>query len=646
MSTRGGIDPAVAKVLRNFVNALGKASMYPAGHRFVDEAAATFAVDLGVLLEERDAITLGVTPKGLLLDGGPLEPLPAALRQLAQRLHRKNVGTIHFDAGVRGDEVSQMLSALAAGDADESIGRDGLRLRHLRVEPLVYDVLALATDGSTAEAELDDVFWTRLVEAAFGRRLYGDEAIITAPQVAEAIAQRASESREGARRVYEALAGFASALSARGDRAPGSARKRFVEILSALSRPVTAKVVAAAPSTASRRRFLRETIAQVSPAMVLQLLESVAEADGEPVSPHLRWLLGKLAGAEGNTVDAGGAFATQVIALLEQWEGIAIDETNAALDQRGVAEPLRTLAVGLEVGRATPPVVHAAEAMAEVGRLQDVLQLLDGPIGTTEAAATIRRAVLDEDLLPGLLAATPIDWPLVQRIVHDTGAASVGVLLDTLDGADDRSVRRRVLDLLVAMGPVAQADLLARLEGAPWYLARNILVALGQMPALADPAPVLPLLAHDEKRVRQEALKVLLRQPTTRDRAVAEALEGGDPALIRIALATLGDRCPPELVAPVLLALALPDDEIVLTAIRLLGDSPNPLVVPRLLALVRERGGLLRQWRLLPTTPVMLAALELLARRWASHRPVIPVMQLATRSNDPLVRAAIGRPLR
>jgi hypothetical protein len=644
VSTRGGLDPAVARVLRNFINALGKAAMYPPGHRFVDEAAVAFAADLGVLLEERDAMTLGVTPKGLLLDGLPLEPLPAALRQLAQRLHRKNVGTIHVDAGVRADEVAQMLSALAAGDADESIGREGLRLTHLRVEPLTYDVLALAPDG-TVDAELDDVFWTRLVEAAFGKRLYGDEAVVTAPQVAEAIAQRAGESPEGARRVYEALAGFASALAVRGDRAPGSARRRFVEIISALSRPVTSRVMASAPSAASCRRFLRETIAQVPPPLVLQLLESVAEADGDPISSQLRWLLGKLAGAEGAAVDAGGAFATQVIALLEQWEGIAIDETNTSLDQRSVAEPLRTLNLGLELGQATPLVVHAAEAMAGSGHLRDVLQLLDGAAIPDQVATAIRRAVLDEELLPSLLGEATIDWPLVHRVVKETGASAVDVLLDTLDHSTDRTVRRRVLDLLIGLGAIAEATLMARLEGAPWYLVRNILVALGQMPVLSDPSAIIPFLTHEEKRARQEALKVLLRQPTTRDRAVSEALEGGDPALIRIALAALGDRCPPELVAPVLLALAVPDEEVVLTAIRLLEDSGNPLVVPRLLALVRERGGLLRQWRLLPPTPVMLAALQLLARRWASHRPVVPVMQLAARSAEPLVRVAIGRPL-
>ncbi len=171
------------------------------------------------------------------------------------------------------------------------------------------------------DAELDDVFWMALVEAAFGRRLAGDEAP-TPAQLAEAITERAAQGAEGARRVFEALVSFSTALAARGDRASGSARRRFVDVLSALSRPTTTRVVAAAPSSTSRRRFVRETVELVPPALLLQLLESVAEADGEPISQHLRWMLGKLAGGEGaGDTPASGAFATEVLGLIETWEG-------------------------------------------------------------------------------------------------------------------------------------------------------------------------------------------------------------------------------------------------------------------------------------------------------------------------------------
>lgn len=135
---------------------------------------------------------------------------------------------------------------------------------------------------------------------------------------------------------------------------------------------------------------------------------------------------------------------------------------------------------------------------------------------------------------------------------------------------------------------------------------------------------------------------MLLRHPATRDRAISDVLEGGDEAQTRIALNSLNGRCPPSLVAPVLAVIGHPNAELQLQAVRLLADSTSPLVVPQLLTLVRTRGGLFRRVRLLPPTPLMLEALAVLATRWANHRPVIAILQLAGRSADPQVRAAVG----
>lgn len=639
MSTRRGspLPPDVEAALRELNNALGKATMYPAGHGLVVKAAASLAERLGDALESRASVLLGITPRGLLLDGIVAEPLAPLLRDLAARLHRKNVGTVHLVAGVGPDEVSALLQELARGDADESIGREGLRLPHLRVEPLVYDVVAFAE----ANDELDDVFWTRLVEAAFGRRLAEGEKVPTAAELAAAIEEGVDRSADSPRRIYEALAAFSSALAGRGERAATNARRRFVEVLSALSRPTTSRVLIAAPSATARRRFLRETLEQVPPALLLQLLEAVAEADGEPISPHLRWMLGKLAGAEGEQKGLPtGAFASQVLGLLEHWEGGDLDDTPA--DPRMAADGMRIVTLGLELAVHTPPVVEAARREALAGRLGEVLGAVDHPANARPTAEAISRAALDPGLLGQLLRTADPDWGLVERIARHQPAAAVEPLLDALGRAEERTVRRRLLDLLGGLGAAAEPTLVGRLANAPWYLARNILSALGQLPALSEPAPVLAMLEHPELRVRQEALKVLVRQAATREDAVVTALDSGEPALVRTALAALDGECPPRIVAPLLGLLVEADDETRLHAIRLLEEVENPLVVGPLLALVRTRGGLLRRWRLLPPTPVMLAALGLLVRRWPTHRPVVLALQLAQRSSDPRVQDALG----
>jgi hypothetical protein len=231
---------------------------------------------------------------------------------------------------------------------------------------------------------------------------------------------------------------------------------------------------------------------------------------------------------------------------------------------------------------------------------------------------------------------------LIERAALHSGAVAVGALLNALGAARERSTRRRLLDLLGLIGPSAEPELLSRLPGAPWFLARNILAVLAQFPAIANTDPVFAAFNDPEPRVRLEALKVLLRQPTTRDRAVVDSLERGDEALAKVALAGLGGSCPPALVAPVLSVLRDSSDELRLQAIRLLAEARNPLVVPQLLALVRAPRGLFRRQRLLPKSAVMLAALAVLAGRWRNHRPVLAVIQLASRSSDPEVNAAIG----
>jgi hypothetical protein len=636
-----GIPRAVDAALREFVNALGKSAMYPSSHRFVAESSASLAERLSLAMAERDELSLGITPKGLLLDGLALEPLPGMLRDFAARLHRKNVGTIQFTRGVTRDEVVSMLAALSAPDADQAVGRTGLRLDRLRIEPMVYDVLAFA--DQSLDNELDDIFWAQLVEAAFGRRLAGDEAVPTSLQIAEAITERAAAGADSARRVFEALASFSSALAGRGERASGTARRRFVEVLSGLSRATTTRVVAAAPTPTSRRRFLRETLELVPPVLLMQLLESVAEADGEPISPQLRWLLGKLAGSEGvSDQPASGAFASEVMGLVESWEGIGIEDDEDD-DPRLGLEPARVMAIGLELDEASDTVRNAARMLADRGQLLRVLEMLDNP----HNAPTVVNALADEVLEPGLLAqllrAPALDFPLIARVASHAGADAVVPLLDALAGAEERATRRRLLDTLVQVGPAAERSLVQRLESAPWYLARNILATLAQFPSVSEVGPVFTALNGDDIRVRQEALKVLLRQPASRERAASEAMLSGEDSLVRTALGSLAGECPPALVASVLAVLTHPSEDLRLQAIRLLADSSNPLVVPQLLRLVRTTGGFFRRTRLQAKSRTMLAALEVLARRWSNHRPVLTVLNQAEKSSDAEIRAALRK---
>jgi hypothetical protein len=629
----------IGSALRELVHAVQRSAMYPPGHRFVTTAAQGLRERLEAALVGRDDLTIGVMPNGLLLDGAAIDPLPPVLRDLARKLHRKNIGTVQVSPGVTVEEVSALLSALGARDAEEHAGREGLRLQHVRVEPLIYDVLAFADPD--IERELDEVFWAELVEAAFGRRLAAEEPPPTTRQIAEAITERTAQAGEAARRIYGALASFSTALAARAERNVGTARRRFVDVLTALSRPATTRVVSAAPSAGSRRRFLRDTLGVVPPALMIQLIESVAEADGEPISTQLRWLMGKLAGGEASAEEpATGAFAQQVLDLIEQWDGNG-DRGRDESDPRLPVSAERLVMLGLETSVASAEVVRAARDLADHGGLLRVLRLLDDARNDPTTAAAIATEILDAGVLQRLLHAEPLDFALIERVALQSGPEAVEPLLAALSAATERGTRRRLLDLIVQIGPASEATLLDRLAGAPWFLMRNILLALARFPAITNLEPVFAAAGHPDPRVRIEAIKVLLRQPASRSRALTEALESGDEPLVRLALTALGGECPPDLVAPVVSVLALPSDDLRVQALRLLQRVDSPLIVPGLLALVRTSGGLFRRPRLAPKSPAMLLALQILATRWHNHRPVLVLLQLAAKSNDPEILAAM-----
>ena len=120
-------------------------------------------------------------------------------------------------------------------------------------------------------------------------------------------------------------------------------------------------------------------------------------------------------------------------------------------------------------------------------------------------------------------------------------------------------------------------------------------------------------------------------------------LLSGEDGLIRTALGSLVEGCPPALMGSVIGVLTHPNEELRLQAIRLLAESNNPLIVPQLLRLVRTTRGIFRRTRLQAKSRTMLAALEVLARRWSNHRPVLAVLHQAEKSSDPEIRAALGK---
>ena len=76
------------------------------------------------------------------------------------------------------------------------------------------------------------------------------------------------------------------------------------------------------------------------------------------------------------------------------------------------------------------------------------------------------------------------------------------ILCDAVRSVD----RRRLIELISRIGEDAGPLLVRRLEGAPWYLQRNLLTILGYLHRLPEGFVPLAFVEHKDRRVAAEAI--------------------------------------------------------------------------------------------------------------------------------------------
>lgn len=87
------------------------------------------------------------------------------------------------------------------------------------------------------------------------------------------------------------------------------------------------------------------------------------------------------------------------------------------------------------------------------------------------------------------------------------GEASMDRLLDLLAESRDMSIRVRILQVLSEIGTPAPGALIRRIEkGGAWYYLRNLILMLGKVGRKEHLRVLVPLLKHEDFRVRRETL--------------------------------------------------------------------------------------------------------------------------------------------
>jgi hypothetical protein len=662
--------------------ALHKSAAYPPRHPLAVGAVDGALSALAERLRDRASLTLGIARNQILMEGEGTDAAHPVLRELAQRLYRRQIGGIEFARGVEAGELSEFLGYVNARADDAAPAGDGPQWPHIRVAPLAFERLRLA--GDRAQAEADDAdqsqrLWGELARTAFAAgpgsvQALSDDAL-DAKALAAVINARPRDA-EYARSVSRHLIELGEAARQDEDPQARAVRRQLGELFANLSPETLHHLLQLGPD-AGQRRMLAVDVARIMPVgAVVELVRAFAGASEQTISHSLLRIFSKLA----THADAAGpdepieddeSLRDMVRELLEDWalrdpnpasytamlEGLArpvgaggaLTAPRVARGARlavevGPAEARRLVQIALEVDVYGAPVARAVETMIEAGALADLLGLLVAAPEGQPTAEMIWQRVGTTDMLRDGLAAGETDPALVEPLVQRLGAAAADLLLDALAESQLHTVRRRLLSWLGALGSEIGPKVVARLDSPHWYVQRNMLVLLGAMPSRPPEFTPRAYLGHPDALVRREALKMALRVPELRDEAISRGLGEPDEQNLRMTIASALDGCPPSALPFVERQLAERNHPPELRAllIRAVGAIPAPAACEWLVGRCLTKRVLLPGMRLAPKSADLVAAVTALALRWAQHPRAAEVLRLAARSRDAELHAAAG----
>ncbi len=669
--------PAVAMLSRELADflvefsiVLHKRSMYPAGHPHLQDSAERFVRRMNTLLEARETVTLGVARHRLLIESVTTDPNNALLRDLAHRLHRHRIASVHLVRGATLEEVEGLLSCLSS-DPKRGEGPVGKRLdrldswAHVRLRPVGYDQFELRESSSENESDQPPLeprdSWVELAQLALASEQQRESGKADPLVVADAIGRQSGEVAYD-RVVLGYLARVADELSRRrGGVAQDQLAQRISKLIQALDPETLRRLLEASADAAEQRKFVLNASQTLAADAVLEVVEAAARASHQTISHNLLRLLHKLAhhaeqGAAGIRAEADGALRTNVARLIADWdlEDPNPSQYNSILEgmvRRSSAElslidlqlgcdPEVVLKMAVELDCVGPPVYAAIDALLSQRELVRITQCLEmGP--QTSATEKLWRYLATPERLQLELASSPFDQQAVAILVQRIGAEAADALLDRLASASDRSTRAAVFKQLLVLGPDVGRVAAARLPGAPWFVQRNILVLIGRLGPWPEGFSPREYATSADARIRREAIKLMLDSADHHGEAVTLGLADSDDGIVALALTAALDECPPAALpaAQRIAADTRRSSEARVLAIRTLARSRTADALPVLCDLV------MHQWRwlgrrLAPKSPELLAALSALASHWSEDPMAAEVLTRARQHSDQDIRAA------
>jgi hypothetical protein len=658
--------------LVQFSIALHKHATYPPGHPSLATALESVLDRLADLLRDRELLSIGISRQQLLIEGVATDPANPVLRELAERLHRQQLGALRLMVGIEANELSEVLTILGP-ESLASARPLGLRpaeelnrYAHVKLVPMAFDQLAIADDSSPPlqPGGRGQELWLSLAAAALiGTGAGGDGDETLDPAVVAREINRRPENASYDRVIVTYLLELGRELKVAEGATAALLRNRVAVLLGELKPEVLNRLLESGADLPQRRQLLLDTAPVLPVRAVLDLLNAASASKQQTISHSLLRILGKLAQnveADGPVkLRAEGAIRDVVQQLVSGWTledpnpggyTAVLDQLSRAAhgterrDQDDPTEALRVVQLALELGFTGDAMWRAMDEMIERLQTTHLIELLDRPpagtLGPVVEACWSHLAT--PHCVRRLLLHEQQDPQGIDRLLTRMGMAAAEPMLEALEVADARAVRRRLLTRLSALGHAIGPLIVPRLASAPWFVQRNMLALLGTFTEL--PAGFTPVAYADnaDGRVRREAIKMMLRHPDLREDGIGRALADEDDQVLRMGLAAVSESCPPSAVSRLMTLLndRERDPEVRALGIRALTGLRTASVRSWLLSHAVTKPGWFRRARLAARSPELLAILVVLVARWREDPAVAPVLRLAEASSDPDIRAA------
>ncbi len=648
---------------------LHKCTAYPPGHPLLKSAVDAVVSHLRVVLVNRPFLLLGVARGQLLVEGLATDPDNPVLRELATKLHKHQLGAIKIFNGVDRDQVEELLKVLSSDSRTQPVGLHladyDTRWEHIHLIPPAYDRLEL----SDSEARLGDQapadsaasrLWMGLAAVAVARE--GAPELHTDPRaLAQALSERTRDP-EQAKKIVDYLLGLSRELRRSHGQEAEVLKERLGQLLNHISPEALRELAGLGADLAQRRRLVMDAAMVLPAGAALTLMRAVSDASAKVIPQAMLRLFTKLAfqaekGSLNVREEADLALREGIRQMVDKW---TLDDPNPAVYGRvlerlsrhpsGMAPPaedhsahaIRLVQMSLETDTVGDATWSALEEVVREGQATEVVRMVEDPSVAEDIQEHFWTHLATPENMRILLANEPRDTEVVEMLLDRMGMTAAEPMLESLEVADNRTIRRRLLTRLERLGPQIGPMLVERLPAAPWYVQRNLLALLGSLPEIpADFSPA-SLTANEDNRVRREALKLMLRIPGQREESIVISLGDDDIGNVRLGLAAALEGCPTAAVPRLMVLLndrRVPV-EIRVLAIRVLGTIRSPATRDWFVAHALTKPGWFRRRRLLPRTPELVAIISALARNYKNDPAAGQVLRLAGQSNDGAIRRA------